>query len=69
MGMGRAGDAENGPLLPPTLHLPLTSEISSLPALPTSILAPENGFSLTQMIKSKLQQHHPATLTCSSDPS
>lgn len=67
--MGTAGDAENGPFLPPALHPPLASEISSLPASPTSVLAPENGFSLTQMIKSKLQEHHAATLICSSHPS
>lgn len=36
--------------LPCTL---LASEISSLPALPTSIPAPEKGFNLTQIIKSK----------------
>lgn len=67
--MGRAGDAENGPFLPPALHPPLASEISSLPAPPTPVLAPENRFSLTQMIKIKRQEHHPATLICSSHPS
>lgn len=44
------------------------SETPSMCAPPTSILAPENGFNITQMIKCKLQQHHPGTLICSFYP-
>lgn len=42
---------------------------SFLPVLPTSVLAPKHGFNLTQMIRSKLQQHHPDTSILSAHPS
>lgn len=67
-GMGRAGDAVNHLLLPPTLHPPLHLKPLQCVLPPTSILAPENGFNITQMIKCKLQQHHPGTLICSFYP-